>query len=212
VICDEEKDIGNDPITFHTSWSADRINEYVESLFPNAIQWLKAYRPLKTNDLFYWVVLIPEKRRLAEFQKQGNDLNGKHIQSCKGGKGKRWDSTVVFFGNGQSPLSNIRNLICTISSSVSRISIPEKVWHGQTWDVPGSDSGAEETSDEDAESDSEKQVHIDVKGKGRAAIESDSESLVEAEKRLFSMREESEDEIEMIRPYNGSTINGWHID
>jgi hypothetical protein len=79
------------------------------------------------------------------------------------------------------------------------------------------DSGAEErTENEDAESDSEDTRHADIKGKGRAVVESDSEWIVEAEKRLFSMREsESADEIELIsRLYNASsssTIDGQHI-
>jgi hypothetical protein len=106
VTFDENLDPSDDPITFSTSWSSDRIDTWVNTLFPEALNWLKVNRPLEDPEQFHWVLLILQGRRLVEFVKQGLGINGKHLETSRGTKSKKsWESYKIYLGA-------CSNLIC----------------------------------------------------------------------------------------------------
>lgn len=85
------------PLFYRPTWSADGINTYIETLFPEVFAWLKRTYPLADPSEYYWHLLLKDRLRLEKFAKR-DPITGEDLSKVKGPPGRGWTHYKLIFG------------------------------------------------------------------------------------------------------------------
>jgi hypothetical protein len=105
-------------ITFKESWSAKRINKFMNHYFSTALEYQKKHH---RDDLgkgqFHWIPCTAESKKLIKFTKK-DEINGKDLANLKTGKAKKIREQTLYFGLlFLGPVASLLTVISPGSSS-----------------------------------------------------------------------------------------------
>lgn len=87
-----------DGITFKESWSAERINKFMNHYFNTALKYQKKHhRDDLEKGQFHWIACAAESKKLMKFTKK-DEINGKDLANLKTGKAKKIRGQALYFG------------------------------------------------------------------------------------------------------------------
>ncbi|KAJ7488185.1 hypothetical protein FB451DRAFT_1529308 [Mycena latifolia] len=114
-----------DGISFKEKWDAKRIDKWMHHYFSDALEYQENKHLNLEDGKHHWVVLAADRKKLVEFKKK-DEINGKDLLLVKAGKGKALHAFTSTLTSAASP-------------SALRFPVPDKVWHGGSWDTNPSD-------------------------------------------------------------------------
>jgi hypothetical protein len=98
----DDVDPKDDPVAFQLSWSSNKIDTWLRSMFAHALTWLDNNQPLSDSEAYHWILLVRSastRVKLTEFIKKG-EINGQDLEKCRTpNKGKSWSASKIYFGS-----------------------------------------------------------------------------------------------------------------
>lgn len=90
-------------ISFKESWNGERIDKFMHFYFPSALDHQQQNFRLRDGQRPY-VALTAERKKLFEFEKSDEELNGRDLAEIRTGKGKDVRESTLYFGQVILPI------------------------------------------------------------------------------------------------------------